>query len=120
MMKHKSAVLLLPAIFAAVSCFGIGDAGLTVKGEVVDQKGAKIEGCKLELRMEKNDFLADWQQIGSPFEQTFTISPGTNRLFFVILCEGASLPYRTKVFVVKGAERFEEPIDLGTIRVERR
>lgn len=119
MMKRTSAAVLLLATFAAASCYGIGDAGLTVKGKIIDQKGAKIEGCKLELRMEKNEFLADWQQVGSPFEQTFTISPGTNRLFFVILCEGIPSPHRTKVFVVKGAERFEDPIDLGTIRLER-
>jgi hypothetical protein len=110
----RAVVLVVLSLIAAAAC--VGDGLLKVRGMITDQAGRPEDGCRLELRMEKDEFLADWQDnVQSSFEQTFVVSPREKKLFFMIHCKKAA-PYRSPIFVVRGSERYDDPIDLGQIR----
>src|SRR5262245_39524695 len=97
MPKIRSIILILVSSLCA-SCFPIGDAGMRVRGHIVDSNGEELEGCILTpfVRLKREDMSFSEGKVAANFEETFLIAPKRETYFFRVTCDGYETPFQSQ------------------------
>jgi hypothetical protein len=122
--KRGACILVCLSIVSFISSC-IGDGVAKVRGKVVSEMGEDIRNCVLELYTAEDnkiiremDMSYDYVRDGQ-FELSFTIAPFNKEYYMIIRCKGYSSSHKTEVYEMWGTKYSENPLDLGTIVLER-
>ncbi len=100
---------------AIVGC--TADSGFQVRGHVVDQAGALLHGCTLNIYLDIGDGgpeLVGSRIVSNRFAALLLGDLSEGRYFAVVTYPTAAAPHRTG-----GFDEDADPVDLGTIRMIR-
>ena len=112
----------LIAMMLAVGLAGCtGENAFIVRGRITDVQDAAYRSCWISVYQTGGvlvDHSDDINDIKGRFKSTFIVAPASRDYYFTLGCKGTGAVHETQVYRI-GADRFENPIDLGQIILER-
>jgi len=107
-------VLVLCACLQACGATrGPRDNAFKVRGKI--EAVNESENCQLEIHRADTAELMVKKSIGTEFQETIGIAPGSHKIYVVISCSDSAAAYKSPIYEVGKAQQYMHPIDLGMI-----
>jgi hypothetical protein len=110
---------LLAAVLPTPAC-AIGESAARIKGEVVDERGAAHDGCRLELLDKVQERVLDYRKVEGNFGVTFVLPPTPDSYRLRLSCKTSTDVYLSEPMVLGDLKKtYDVPVDLGSIVLKR-
>ena len=119
-----SFLILFVATIIVISlsgCLTVGDGAARIAGVVVDERQSAHASCRLELMDVSETVVFSQTDIGSPFLETFVVSPKPTFYRLRVVCESSDEVFTSEPQLLGNpATSYYVPVDIGAIRLKRR